>query len=115
MNDPNCIFCKIAAGVIPCHKIFEDERLLAFLDVGPLSRGHTLIIPKDHYRTIDELPEELAGACGAIVPRLSRALVAATGCARVERVAEQREDRGASGGSFAFSFDSAAGGGWAGV
>jgi histidine triad (HIT) family protein len=55
--------------------------LLVFLDIGPLSRGHTLIVPKDHYRTIDALPEELAAACGAIVPRLSRALVAATGCA----------------------------------
>ena len=76
---PTCIFCKIVAGQIPCHKLYEDERVLAFLDVGPLSRGHTLVIPKGHYLTIDQVPAEVAAACGAVLPRLSRAVAAATG------------------------------------
>ena len=77
--DPNCIFCKIAAGQIPCHKLYEDDQVLAFLDIGPLCEGHTLIIPKAHYVTIDQMPADLAAACMAVVPSLSRAIVAATG------------------------------------
>ena len=50
--DENCIFCKIAAGEIPCHKLYEDERVLAFLDLGPLSAGHALVIPKRHAVTV---------------------------------------------------------------
>lgn len=78
-SDPDCIFCKIVEGQIPCHKLFEDERVLAFLDVGPLSRGHSLIIPKGHWRTIDQVPDATAAACMQIVPRLSRAIIQATG------------------------------------
>jgi len=77
--DPNCIFCKIVAGDIPSYKLYEDDQVLSFLDVGPLSRGHCLIIPKAHYATIDLMPAQLASACAAIVPALSRAVVAATG------------------------------------
>lgn len=80
-TDPGCIFCKIVAGQIPCHKLYEDAQTLAFLDIGPLSRGHCLIIPKAHYTTIDQMPGDLVGACAALLPRLSRAVVAATGVA----------------------------------
>jgi histidine triad (HIT) family protein len=76
---PDCIFCKIAGGRIPCHKLYEDDKILAFLDVGPLSEGHALIIPKTHHRTIDGMPDDLAAACGALLPRLSRAVCSATG------------------------------------
>lgn len=78
-TDPACIFCKIVAGQIPCHRIHEDEHTLTFLDIGPLSRGHSLIIPKGHYATLDLLPSPIAGVIGAALPRLGRALVAATG------------------------------------
>lgn len=81
MGEADCIFCKIVAGEIPSHKVYEDDRVLGFLDVGPLSRGHTLVIPREHYETIDRMPDELAAACMAVVPRLSRAIVAATGAA----------------------------------
>ncbi len=80
-TDPTCIFCKIAAGQIPCWKLYEDDRVLSFLDIGPLSRGHCLVIPKAHYYTIDQMPDELALACAELLPRLSRALKAATGAA----------------------------------
>jgi len=48
----DCIFCKIVAGEIPCYKIYEDERFLAFLDVLPLTDGHTLVIPKKHFKVV---------------------------------------------------------------
>lgn len=51
----NCIFCKIAKGEIPCHKIYEDEEFLAFLDINPYVTGHTLLIPKKHYRWVWDL------------------------------------------------------------
>lgn len=74
-----CVFCKIVAGEIPCYKVHEDEQVLAFLDVGPLSEGHVLVIPKAHYTTLDEMPGELAAACVRIMPRLSRGICEATG------------------------------------
>lgn len=52
-----CIFCKIVAGEIPSFKVFEDEKVLAFADINPISTGHTLIIPKDHYENLWEIPE----------------------------------------------------------
>lgn len=78
-TDPSCVFCKIVGGEIPCHRIVEDDQVLAFLDVGPLSRGHALVIPKAHYEMLDGLPEELAGACMMTAARVSRAVMAATG------------------------------------
>jgi len=44
----DCIFCKIIKGEIPCHKVYEDDQVLAFLDISPVSKGHTLVIPKEH-------------------------------------------------------------------
>ena len=61
MKDENCIFCKILAGDIPSYQIYEDDDFKVILDVGPASRGHALIIPKEHYKNLYELPEELAG------------------------------------------------------
>jgi len=54
----NCIFCKIASGEIPCHKIFENEKVLAFLDISPATFGHTLIIPKKHFSNIFEIEDK---------------------------------------------------------
>jgi len=55
-----CIFCKIANKEIPSKVIYEDENTLAFLDINPRSKGHTLVIPKEHYETFDEIPEDVA-------------------------------------------------------
>lgn len=54
----NCIFCKIAKGELPAAKIWEDENHVAFLDISPATRGHTLIIPKEHYENLFDIPEE---------------------------------------------------------
>ncbi len=75
----DCIFCKIVEGVIPCHKLYEDDTVLSFLDIGPLSRGHCLVIPKTHYPTLDEVPPAVAGACASVLPRLGRAVIETTG------------------------------------
>jgi histidine triad (HIT) family protein len=56
----SCIFCKIVKSDVPSYTIFEDKEFLAFLDIKPLFKGHALIIPKKHYETIRELPENLA-------------------------------------------------------
>ncbi|HXG20897.1 MAG TPA: HIT family protein [Methylomirabilota bacterium] len=73
------IFSKIIAGEIPCFRVYEDERVLAFLDINPLSKGHTLVIPKEAAETIDQLSDEAAAAIGRVLPRISRAIVQATG------------------------------------
>jgi len=72
--DSDCIFCKIVAGDIPCHRLYEDEHVLSFLDVGPLSRGHALVIPKKHHVTLDQVPPHVGSAIGAVLPRLSKAV-----------------------------------------
>lgn len=57
-----CVFCRIIEGKIPAHRVYEDERVLAFLDIHPSAPGHTLIIPKAHVSRVEDLPEELARA-----------------------------------------------------
>jgi histidine triad (HIT) family protein len=73
------IFGRIIAGSIPCHKVYEDARVLAFLDIAPLSRGHTLVIPKEPAATLDQLSDESAAALGRVLPRICRAVMAVTG------------------------------------
>ncbi|HEU4410500.1 MAG TPA: HIT family protein [Polyangiaceae bacterium] len=73
------IFDQILDGQLPCHKVYEDEHVLAFLDIGPLSQGHTLIIPKERKAFLHELSDESAAAIGRVLPRLSRAVMKATG------------------------------------
>ena len=76
---PETIFDKILAGEIPCHRVYEDEHVLAFLDIGPLADGHTLVIPKERKAKLHELSDESAAALGRVLPRIARAVLAATG------------------------------------
>src|SRR5438552_15541831 len=73
------VFDRILSGEIPCYRVYEDEHVLAFLDVGPLAAGHTLVIPKERAAKLHELSAESAAALGRALPRLCRAVVAATG------------------------------------
>lgn len=73
------IFSKIIRGEIPCHRVYENEAVLAFLDVNPLSPGHTLVIPKEAAATLDQLSDDAAAAIGRVLPRIARAVLAATG------------------------------------
>jgi histidine triad (HIT) family protein len=72
------IFKKIIAGEIPCHKVYEDEWVLSFLDIGPISVGHTLVIPKEPAEKLHQLSEESAAAIGRVLPRIARAVLAVT-------------------------------------
>ena len=70
----DCIFCKIVKKEIPCEKIYEDEVVFAFLDINPVNIGHTLIIPKEHYENIFELPEDVAIHIMKITRKISSAI-----------------------------------------
>lgn len=72
-------FHRIVRGEIPCYKVYEDEHVLAFLDIAPLSKGHVLVIPKVHAETLDKLPDDHAAAIGRVLPRIGRAVLKATG------------------------------------
>ena len=80
MDSLDCIFCKIVAGEIPCCKVYENEVSLAFMDIGPLTEGHVLLIPKSHFVTIDMVPSDQAGKMLSNLPSLVKAVQAATGC-----------------------------------
>lgn len=75
----NTIFTKLVAGEIPCFRVYEDDYVLAFLDINPLSRGHTLVVPKEPAETLDQLSDESAAAIGRVLPKISRAILQATG------------------------------------
>jgi histidine triad (HIT) family protein len=79
MAQRETVFDKIIAGEIPCHRVYEDEHVLAFLDVGPLSRGHILVIPKERATFLHQLSDASAAAIGKVLPRLCRAVLKATG------------------------------------
>jgi len=78
-NHGETIFDRILAGEIPCHRVHEDAHVLAFLDVNPLSLGHTLVIPKQRAAFLHELSEESGAAIGRVLPRLCRAVMRASG------------------------------------
>ena len=73
------LFDKILAGEIPSHKVYEDDHVFAFLDIGPLSEGHTLLIPKERKAHLHQLSDDSAAALGRALPRLCRAILRATG------------------------------------
>jgi histidine triad (HIT) family protein len=70
----DCIFCKIINGDIPSYKIYEDENVLAFLDITQGTKGHTLVIPKKHVKNVYELDEETASQLFKVVPKIANAL-----------------------------------------
>ena len=69
-----CIFCQIVAGKIPAVKIYEDELVVAFLDLGPINYGHTLVIPKEHHESSSTIPEDIAGRMFHVGSRIGVAL-----------------------------------------
>ena len=77
-TDEDCIFCAIVAGDIPARTVYENEEVLAFLDANPLAPGHTLVVPKGHYETIDHAPESIRQAVmdrvAALVPGVESAV-----------------------------------------
>lgn len=72
MTDPNCIFCKIVAGEIPSYKVYEDTNFLAFLSIGPINEGHTLVIPKQHFNTFLDLPGNLNNEIFSVTQKIGQ-------------------------------------------
>jgi len=75
MRDDNCIFCKIANGDIPSKAIYEDEEFKVILDLGPATKGHALILPKNHYANLFELPDSTAEAAIKLAKKLGAQMV----------------------------------------
>ncbi len=74
----SCVFCKIVDSSIPSHKVFEDERALAVLDINPIRRGHTLIVPKKHYENFLDIPEEELAHLSILAKKIAPAIMKAT-------------------------------------
>lgn len=80
MKQDNCIFCKIIAGEIPSHTLYEDEQFKVILDVGPATKGHALILPKEHYANLYELPEETAMDVMKLAKKMVKLMTDKLGC-----------------------------------
>ena len=78
-NPDETIFDKILAGEIPCHRVYEDDEVLAFLDINPVADGHTLVIPKERAAFLHQLSDKASAAIGRVLPRIARAAMAASG------------------------------------
>lgn len=70
----DCIFCKIVAGEIPCTKVFEDDLVFSLMDICPLNEGHLLVVPKEHFENILDIPPDLYGHLASVLCRISRAV-----------------------------------------
>jgi histidine triad (HIT) family protein len=79
MGTQECIFCKIASGQIPAIKVYEDEVIVAFLDIGPVSDGHTLVLPRQHVEQVHSCPPELLGEIATRLGKIAGAVASATG------------------------------------
>lgn len=79
-----CLFCRISAGELPAHKVYEDDRVLAFLDLHPIRPGHTLVIPKEHHVWFEDMPIDVATGVTTCAQSIARAMKRLY---RVERVA----------------------------
>ena len=80
MKDKDCIFCKIAAGEIPSATLYEDDDFRVILDLGPASKGHALILPKEHYRNLYDIDEETLGRAALLAKKMVTKLTDVLGC-----------------------------------
>jgi histidine triad (HIT) family protein len=93
-HDPSCIFCKIVAGQIPCAKILETDSAIAFLDINPVAPGHLLLVPKEHSATLTDTSPQVLAAIAGELPRLARAVLAATGAQGLNLLQNNGRDAG---------------------
>lgn len=80
MREENCIFCKIANGDVPSKTLHEDDHFRVILDLGPATKGHALILPKEHYANLYDLPEELAGEAMKLAKKMAVRITERLGC-----------------------------------
>ena len=96
MSEEPTIFTRIINGELPCHKVYEDDLIIAFLDIQPLTRGHTLVIPKEPAPSIDQLSSDSAAALGRALPVVSRGVLKATGATAYNLVQNNGHEAGMS-------------------
>lgn len=94
MTDNNCIFCKIAGGEIPSATVYEDSDFRVILDLGPASRGHALILPKEHYKDLCELDESVAAKVLPLAGKIGAAMKEILGCSGFNVVQNNGETAG---------------------
>ncbi len=94
MKDSNCIFCKLASGEIPSATIYEDADFRVILDLSPASKGHALIIPKEHYRNLYDLDENLAAKVMVLAKQMIRKMTDILGCDGYNIVQNNEESAG---------------------
>ena len=94
MKDDTCIFCKIAAGEIPSKTLYEDGEFRVILDLGPATKGHALILPKNHYRTLFDLPEEEAKKVMALARKMALQMKEKLNCDGFNLVQNNEETAG---------------------
>lgn len=94
MNDENCIFCRIAKGEIPSATVYEDEWFRVILDMGPASKGHALILPKEHFKDVCELEEVYASKALKLGGRIGAAMKKTLGCTGFNLVQNNGESAG---------------------
>lgn len=94
MKDKDCIFCKIAAGEIPSATLYEDDDFRVILDLGPASKGHALIIPKEHYRNLYDIDDELAAKAIVLAKKMVNKMKDVLGCDGYNIVQNNEEPAG---------------------
>ena len=80
MKDKDCLFCKIASGELPSATLYEDEDFRVILDLGPASKGHALILPKEHYRNLYDIDENLAAKAIVLAKKMVKKMTDVLGC-----------------------------------
>ena len=96
MKDENCIFCKIAAGEIPSATLYEDEEFRVILDLNPASKGHALILPKEHYRNLYDLDDALAAKVLPLAKKITNRMKEIVKCDGYNLVQNNEEVAGQS-------------------
>ena len=94
MKEDKCIFCRIANGEIPSATVYEDDQFRAILDMGPASKGHTLILPKEHFKDVCELKEAYASKVLSLGGRIGAAMKKSLGCSGFNLVQNNGESAG---------------------
>ena len=95
-QDVPSVFTQIINGQLPCHKVYEDEHVIAFLDIQPLTRGHTLVVPKEPAPSFDQLSTESASALGGALPAICRGVMKATGAIAYNLIQNNGHEAGMS-------------------
>ena len=100
MRDDNCIFCKIANGEIPSATLYEDEDFRVILDLGPATKGHALILPKNHFANLFEIPEDMDAKAFILAKKIAKKMKDVFGCDGVNIV----QNNGVAAGQTVFHF-----------